>query len=101
MWQLDATTLLVILGMAVVTYATRISGFLLSGKLKLSPRGKAAFNAIPAAVLVSVIAPKALATGIPETLAAAITALAALRLPVLGTIFVGVGAVVAFRALIG
>jgi uncharacterized membrane protein len=50
-------------------------------------------------VLTAVIAPTALATGWPETLAAAITALAATRLPLLATIAVGVGAVAGLRAM--
>jgi uncharacterized membrane protein len=41
----------------------------------------------------------ALATGWRETLAAAATALAATRLPLLGTIAVGVGVIVGLRAL--
>ena len=47
-------------------------------------RAKAAFDAIPPAVLVSVIAPTALTTGWAEAIATAITAVAATRLPLLG-----------------
>ncbi|MEN3931331.1 AzlD domain-containing protein [Microvirga sp. W0021] len=101
MWQLDSTTLLVIIGMTIVTYGTRLSGLLLAGHLKLSRRGRTALNAIPAAVLVSVIAPTALATGWAETLAAIVTIFAALRLPVLATIGIGVASVVVFRMLLG
>jgi uncharacterized membrane protein len=96
--SLDPTTLLAILAMAAITYATRVAGLALAGRLNLSGRAKAAFDAIPPAVLTAVIAPTALATGWPETIAAAITALAATRLPLLATIVVGVGAVVALRA---
>ncbi len=95
----DATTVLAILCMAVVTYATRAAGLALAGRLDLAGRAKAAFDAIPPAVLTAVIAPTALATGWPETLAAAITALAATRLPLLATIAVGVGAVAGLRAM--
>jgi uncharacterized membrane protein len=97
--SLDPITLAAILAMAAVTYATRIAGLLLADRLTLSGRAKAAFDAIPAAVLVAVIAPSALATGWPETLAAATTAIAATRLPLLGTIGVGVATIVALRAL--
>jgi uncharacterized membrane protein len=97
--SLDPMTLAAILAMAAVTYATRVAGLALAGRMNLSGRAKAAFDAIPPAVLTSVIAPTALATGWPETLAAAITALAATRLPLLATIAVGVAAVVALRAL--
>jgi uncharacterized membrane protein len=97
--RIDPTTLATILGMAVVTYFTRIAGLAFADRLVLSGPAKAAFEAIPPAVLVAVIAPTALATGWPETAAAAITMLAALRLPLLATIAVGVTSVVALRAM--
>jgi uncharacterized membrane protein len=95
----DPITLLAIVAMAVVTYLTRIAGLFLGGRFVLEGRTKAAFDAIPPAVLVAVIAPTALATGWPETAAAAVTAVAALRLPLLATIAVGVVTVVALRAI--
>lgn len=97
---LDPHTLLAILAMAIATYATRLAGLALAGRLQLSPRAQAAFDAIPPAVLVAVIAPSALATGWPETAAALLAALAATRLPLLGVVAVGVAAVVALRAVI-
>jgi uncharacterized membrane protein len=97
---LDPTNLVAILGMAIVTYFTRIAGLALAGRLDLSPRAQAAFDAIPPAVLIAVIAPSALATGWAETGAAAIAALAATRLPLLAVVAVGVVAVVALRAVI-
>ena len=96
--SVDPTTLAAILGMAVVTSLTRISGLFLVGRLRLEGRLKAAFDAAPPAVLTAVIAPMVLATGWPETVAALVTALAATRLPLLATILVGVAAVVALRA---
>ena len=97
---LDPHNQLAILGMAIATYATRLAGLALAGLLKLSPRAQAAFDAIPPAVLVAVIAPSALATGWPETAAALLAALAATRLPLLGVVAVGVAAVVALRAIV-
>jgi uncharacterized membrane protein len=94
-----STTLVAILAMAVVTYLTRIAGIFVADRLRLKGRIKAAFDAIPPAVLVAVIAPTALATGWPETLAALVTAFAAMRLPLLATIAVGVITVVALRAI--
>ena len=93
----DATSVAAILVMAAITYATRIAGLALAGRLKLSGRAKAAFDAIPPAVLIAVIAPMLLATGWRETLAALVTAAVATRLPLLGTIAVGVAAVVLLR----
>jgi uncharacterized membrane protein len=96
----DPTTLAAIVAMGVVTYFTRIAGLYVADRLVLTGRAKAAFDAIPPAVLMAVIAPTALATGWPETIAAAITMVAATRLPLLGTVAVGVVAVVLLRALI-
>ncbi|WP_449257147.1 AzlD family protein [Bosea sp. (in: a-proteobacteria)] len=96
--SIDPINFLAFLGMAIVTYVTRVAGLALAGRLNLSPRAQAAFDAIPPAVLVAVIAPSALATGWAETAAAAIAALAATRLPLLAVVAVGVVAVVAFRA---
>ncbi|TWT05101.1 AzlD family protein [Reyranella sp. CPCC 100927] len=96
---LDPATVAAIVAMAVVTYLGRVAGFFITGKLALQGRAKAAFDAIPPAVLVAVIAPTALTTGWPETVAAAVTILAATRLPLLATVAVGVLVVVALRAL--
>jgi len=98
--SIDPATLGAILAMAAITYLTRVAGLLFADRLVLTGRARAAFNAIPPAVLVAVIAPTALATGWPETVAAGITALAATRLPLLATVALGVGAVVVLRAVI-
>lgn len=96
--SVDPITFAAILAMALVTYGTRVAGIFVAGRLALSGRAKAAFDAIPPAVLMSVIAPMALATGPAETLATVITGLAAMRLPLLATVAIGVVSVVALRA---
>lgn len=98
--SVDPTTFLAILAMAVVTYVTRIAGLFVADRLVLSRRAKAAFDAIPPAVLVAVIAPTALTTGWAEVIATIITALAATRLPLLATVVVGVASVVLLRAVL-
>lgn len=95
--SLDPATLAAILGMALVTWLCRIAGLALAGRLRLSGRAAAAFEAIPPAVLTAVIAPTLLVTGPAETLAGAVTIAAALRLPLLATVVVGVGAVLVLR----
>ena len=95
---LDFGTLLAILAMAAATILTRLSGFFLLRYLSIGEETREALDAIPPAVLMAVIAPTALATGWAETIACAVTALAALRLPLLASVAVGVGAVVALRA---
>ena len=97
----DLLTFLAIVGMAAVTYGTRIAGLFIADRITLSARSQAAFEAIPAAVLIAVIAPMILATGPAETVAALATAVAATRLPLVGTIVVGVAAVVLLRSMLG
>ena len=97
---LDPATVGTIVGMAIVTYLTRVGGLALAGRLALGPRAQAALDAIPPAVLIAVIAPSMLATGWRETVASAITILAATRLPLLATILIGVLAIVALRHLV-
>lgn len=99
--SIAAANLFAILAMAVATYVTRALGLWIADHIPQSGRTRAAFDALPAAVLTAVVAPMALATGPAETAAAAITLVAALRLPLLATVAVGVGAVVALRYVLG
>jgi uncharacterized membrane protein len=95
--NVDLQAFLALLAMMAATYATRVAGFLMPAKLDLSPRLRAALDAIPAAVLIAVIAPSMLATGWRETAASVIAALAATRLPLIGVVGVGVVAIVLLR----
>jgi uncharacterized membrane protein len=97
----DLLTIFTIAGMALATYLTRIGGLYLMRGVNVTGRLKAALDALPPAVLMAVIAPTVLATGAAETIAAAITAVAAfLRLPMIAVVAIGVAAVVALRALL-
>lgn len=87
---LDASSLAAIVAMACATVFTRLSGLYLMNRLRLGPRGLKILGAVPPAVLMALVAPVALATGLPETAAAAVTALAALRLPLLAATASGV-----------
>jgi uncharacterized membrane protein len=92
--------LIPILGMGAATYATRLSGLLLMRGVVVKGRAKAALDALPPSVLMAVITPTVLMTGRAESLAAAITAVAAiLRLPLLATMAIGIGSVWALKAL--
>ncbi len=94
-------TLFAIIGMGLATYSARISGLLLMRGVLVQGRLKAALDAVPPAVLMAVIAPTVFMTGRAETLAAIVTAIAAVfRLPLLVTIFAGVVSVVALRLLL-
>jgi uncharacterized membrane protein len=93
--------LLAIIAMAVATYAARLCGLWVAEYIPAGGRMRAALDALPAAVLTAVVAPMALATGPAETAAAVITVLAAMRLPLLATVAVGVVAVGVLRLLLG
>jgi uncharacterized membrane protein len=98
--ELDPVTFLAIIGMAAATYATRTAGFAFMRLMNAKGRVKAALNAMPAAILMAVIAPTILATGIAETMAAIITAIAAMfRLPLITVVVIGVASVVVLRML--
>jgi len=99
--SLDTNTLIAIAGMAVATYLTRIAGLWLLQLANVEGRARSAMDDLPPAVLMVVIAPAVLATGVAETIAAGITILAAFRLPLLAAVAIGVASVVALRALTG
>ena len=96
--QNETLTLLTILGMALVTYATRAGGFWLMGLVTPSPRVEAWLKQIPGAVLVALIAPTVIASSIAETLAAVATVIVAIRTKnVLLAMLVGVATVALLR----
>jgi len=97
---MDMASLLTILAMAVVTYLTRISGYLVMRERHLGPRMTAALNAVPPAVLTAIIAPAVLSAGAAEAIAGALTAIAAFRLPLLLAVFVGVASLVVLRSML-
>ncbi|CAN7422359.1 MULTISPECIES: AzlD family protein [Neorhizobium] len=95
----DVATLIAILAMAAATALTRLSGLVLIRHISLEGSRRKAIESIPPAVLMAVVAPTAFATGIAETLACAVTAFAALRLPMLVSVALGVASVAILRAL--
>lgn len=91
-------TFLAIVAMAVATAATRLVGLALPTRMLKEPRLKAMLEAVPPAVLAALIAPTVLTTGWAESLAAVVTALAALRLPLLAVVAIGVASAALLRA---
>ena len=92
--------LLAIVLMGLATYGTRVAGLFLASRLPGGGRMRAALEALPPAVLTAVVAPAVMA-GPAEALAAAVTALAALRLPLLAAVVLGVVTVTMLRAWFG
>ncbi len=87
--------------MAVATYLTRVSGFWAAAMLPRGTRARAALEAVPISILMSVIAPSLFLAGPAEFIAGCVAAIAATRLPLIATVAVGVGAVVLLRAGLG
>jgi uncharacterized membrane protein len=99
---MSADALLAILGMALATYATRVAGLFLMRGVVVRGRLKAALDALPPAILVSVIAPTILLTGNAERIAGLLAVASAwFRLSLIVTVLVGVVSVIVLRQFIG
>ena len=72
--ELDGRVLAAIVGMALVTYATRAGGFWLMCRIPLSRRTQAFLRNLPGAVLMSLVAPAILTGGTAGALGASATA---------------------------
>lgn len=99
LFSLNSATVITIVGMALVTWACRMTGYVLARRVAITGRAKAALEAMPPAILTAIIAPMAFSEGLPEAVAAAVTVLAALRLPTLVAVAAGVATVVLLRHL--
>ena len=75
----STATLLTIIGMAMATYATRLSGLWLVSVFPESRWLERGLRHIPGAVIISLIAPPALLRGPSDMLAAAVTGFVAAR----------------------
>lgn len=96
----DTETTLVILAAAVATYITRIGGDLVLSRFRvIHPRVQAGLNAVPAAVLATIVAPAAYQGGIAELAALAVAALASLRFGLTVLFAAGAATLIGMRAL--
>ena len=93
------SVLLTVCGMAVVTYATRVSGLFLGRRVRAHPWLERLLAAMPGAILVSLVAPAIVDAGLAGVAAAVATVLAALliRDNLLIPMAVGVAVDVAMR----
>lgn len=77
---MDLTFSLTILAAALATYATRTAGYVLIKSMStIPPRMEAALNAVPAAVLASLVAPSFVYGGVDVTLTLIVALLIGLR----------------------
>lgn len=94
---MNATFWIVVAG-ALVTYATRVGGYLVISRFgELHPRVAAALDAVPAAVLVTLVAPALLDASVPEMLALLAAGLVALRFGLMTMFLVGAAVLVGLR----
>lgn len=97
-----STTLVIIVLGAIATYFTRIGGHIVLSRFdRIHPRVNAALNAVPAAVLTTIVAPYAAFYGAAEAATLAIVALLSLRLPSLAIFAIGWICLLSLRSLIG
>ena len=75
----DTATMVTIIGMAVVTYATRAGGVLLLGSIPASSRAEKWLKQVPAAVITALITPEVINGGITTLVAGTVTAVVAVR----------------------
>lgn len=99
--MIDAATLLAILLMALTTYLTRVMGYVGLRDRALGPRAMAVLEAAPGCVLIAVIAPSFVADRPADLIALAVTVVAAIRLPILPTVLIGIAAAGGLRHLLG
>lgn len=98
--RIEPTVLLTIAGMALITFAIRMSGFWLMGRVTLSKRIEKWLYYIPGSILVAIIAPDIFSGGIAAIVAALLTVLVAFRthsLPL--AIVTGVGTILIIRSI--
>ena len=77
--MIDVTVLTILAG-AVMTYITRIAGHMILSRFEnVHPRVEAGLDAVPAAVLTTIVAPAAFNAGPAELAALAVAAVAAWR----------------------
>lgn len=92
----------IIVAAALATYATRFGGYVLITRMKrIPPRVEAALNAVPAAVLTTLVAPSAVTGGLDVSLTLVAALLMGLRLGVLPMLAAGWVVVMILRHLIG
>lgn len=98
MLSVDSHTLLLIVMAALATYATRIGGYVLMNSMKrIPPRVESALNAVPAAVLTTLVAPPFVNGGWDIRIAMIVAFIVCLRFPRLTILAAGWATVMVIR----
>jgi len=97
-----STTIWIIAAAAVATYLTRVGGHLVLSRFQtVHPRVEAALNAVPAAVLTTLVAPSLLNAGPAEWAALVVAGLVSLRGGLMTMFLVGAAVLILLRQLVG
>jgi uncharacterized membrane protein len=100
--QISPDMLFVILAAAVATFLTRIGGYVMITRMKtVPPRMEQALNAVPAAVLTTLVAPAVFNGGWDVKIAMLVALLVGLRYPGLLLLGAGWAAAMICRHLLG
>ncbi|MGY6708869.1 MAG: AzlD family protein [Rhizobiaceae bacterium] len=92
----------IILGGALLTYAARAGGHIVLSRFKtIHPRVQAGLDAVPAAVLTTLVAPAAFTGGLPELAALLVAGLVALRGGMISLFLAGAFVLIVLRQLVG
>lgn len=96
--QIRSIVVLTIFGMTAITYATKTSGYWLLGYVDVSDRVEAGFEALPPAILLSIVAPEVVTGDLPEWGATLVVVLVAWKTEnVLIAMVAGLGTVLLLR----
>jgi len=97
-----STTFWIIVAGAILTYVTRAGGHLILSRFEhVHPRVEAGLNAVPAAVLTTLVAPAAMDGGPAELTALLIAGLVALRYDLMPMFLTGTAVLIAMRYILG
>ncbi len=97
-----STTAWIILWAAVLTYLTRIGGHVVLSRFeRVHPRVEAGLNAVPAAVLTTLVAPVVMTAGPVEWAALIVAVLMSLRYGMLALFLVSAAVLIAGRQIFG
>lgn len=92
----------IIIGAAVATYMTRVGGHMVLSRFERIPaRLEAALNAVPAAVLTTLVAPAFAFNGPVEVFTMVVCLLVGLRFPLMAVFLFGWVLIVVLRASLG
>lgn len=97
-FQLNPLVVAVIVGMNVVTYATKAGGLWLLSRINVSDRVESGLEMLPGAIIISILGPELISGGPAEWSSAAVVLLVMWRTEnVLLALLCGVAAVLIFR----